>query len=203
MNNRKLVSILAITGVVANLGLATVFAQTTGSEVVGCNTAGAISIGSASAAVTFEARTTDFSGGDAGITGTPLDVVVTDSRGYNPSSTATCGAGSTLTIQSAGLNGLAVGNTTTNLSLGLGTALTSGSLSCTSTTCSPATLSDVATVTGATTGNISAGQSLVTFTEAFYGDIQTHMTGNDLEVTAPSAPVPADTYEGQITFTLV
>ena len=39
MNNKKLVAILALTGAVANLGLATAFAQATGSQTIDCQAA--------------------------------------------------------------------------------------------------------------------------------------------------------------------
>lgn len=205
---KKLATILALTGVVANLGVASlVFAQTSGSQTIGCNAAGSTSI-AATNSVTFDSRTTNFyleTDAPLGID-FPLMVDVTDTRGYDPAVDADCEPPAapdtvedpfTLQIQSAGLTS---GSTT--LSLELGTALTGADLSCL-TTCAPSTLGDVATTAGTADTGISTAQDLVTFDETFSGTIRTEMQTTDLEVVAPAGPIATGTYTGTITFSLV
>jgi hypothetical protein len=205
---KKLATILALTGVVANLGVASLaFAQTSGSQTIGCNAAGTTSI-SATNSVTFESRTTNFyAETDAPLNvGSDLTVDVTDTRGYDPAAGTDCEPpaapdgvedSSVLQIQSAGLV-----NGATTLSLELGTALTGADLSCT-TTCAPSTLSDVAAAAGTADTGITSAQNLVTFDETFSGTIRTTMSTTDLEVVAPAGPVATGTYAGTITFSLV
>lgn len=209
---KKLATVLALTGVVANLGLATVFAQTSeGSQTIGCN-AGTVSISLPTTgtgdSVSFEGRSTAFY---ADATNAPLDVgqslpiQVTDDRGYDPgvndcrSSTApTADHAFTLQIQSPGLTG----PSSTVLDLQLGTALVAGDLSETPGT-SPSTVGDVATVTGLADTSISTASNIVTFDETFSGDIGVTLTGDQLEVVKPSGVIPAGVYTGTITLSLL
>jgi hypothetical protein len=164
-----------------------------------CDTNGAVSISAVTPAVSFVSRSVDFytetAAGLSPLLDGGLQISVTDTRGYDPGATD-CGGPSTLSIQSSGLV-----NGATTLGLQLGNALTSGALACTSGSCSPATLGDVATVTGST-GAISAAVDIVQFAEAFSGTIRTSLQGDDLQVTPPATVIPTGTYTGTITFTL-
>lgn len=165
-----------------------------------CDAGGAISISAVTPAVSFVSRTVDFynesPAGLSPLLDGGLQISVTDSRGYDPVLRQDCGGPSTLSIQSAGLS-----YGSTNLELQLGTALTSAALACTSASCSPATLGDVAAVTGST-GAISAAVDIVNFSEAFSGTIRTSLQTDDLQVAPPAAVIPTGTYTGTITFTL-
>lgn len=164
-----------------------------------CDTNGAVSISAVTPAVSFVSRSVDFynetAAGLSPLLDGGLQISVTDTRGYDPGATD-CGGPSTLSIQSSGLV-----NGATTLGLQLGNALTGGALACTSGSCSPATLGDVATVTGST-GTISAAVDIVQFAEAFSGTIRTSLQGDDLQVTPPATVIPTGTYTGTITFTL-
>lgn len=164
-----------------------------------CDTAGFISISAVTPTVTFIPRTVDFytesPAGLSPLLDGGLQISVTDTRGYDPTA-ADCGGPSTLSIQSSGLV-----NGTDTLNLQLGTALTAGALACTSSSCYPTTLGDVATVTGST-GSISSAIDIVEFAEAFSGTIRTSLQGDDLQVVPPSTAIPTGTYSGTITFTL-
>lgn len=165
-----------------------------------CDTNGAISISAVTPAVSFVSRTVDFyneaPAGLSPLLDGGLQISVTDSRGYDPSA-GDCGGPSTLSIQSNGLV-----NGTTTLGLQLGDALTNGALACTSVSCSPAVLGDVAAVTGST-GSVSAAVDIVEFTEAFSGTIRTSLQSDNLQVTPPVSVIPTGTYTGTITFTLL
>lgn len=198
---KKLATILALTAVVANLGIASVLAQSTsGTQDIGCNTAGASSIVT-TAAVSFDSRTTDFENDTAASLDAQLDgglqVEVTDTRGYDPAAT-TCGAAYGVQIQSAA----GLSNTIDSLALQLGTALVNGDLSCTSASCSPSSVNDVATADG-TTGAIATAQPIISFSEAFSGTIRGQLITTDLQVTPPTTQITSGTYTGTILFTLV
>lgn len=206
---KKLASILALTGLAANFSIASiVFAQTSGSQTISCNPTGTTSI-SATNSVSFESRTTNFyletdSPLSALLDG-GLQVNVVDSRGYDPTAEdcqppANPESGDEPFVLQIQSNGLSSGSTT--LELELGDALTAASLSC-PTLCSPSALSDVATVSGLTDTLITTGQDLVTFDESFAGTIRTSLVTTQLQVRAPSGPIPTGTYTGTITFSLV
>lgn len=201
---KKLATILALTAVVANLGIASVLAQSTsGTQDIGCNTAGASSIVT-TAAVAFDSRTTDFEHETAASLDSLLDgglqIDVTDTRGYDPGVGVDeiCGDAYEVQIQSAA----GLSNTIDSLALQLGTALVNGDLSCTSGSCSPTSVNDVATADG-TTGAIATAQPIISFSEAFSGTIRGALIESDLQVTPPSTQITSGTYTGTILFTLV
>ncbi len=221
---KKLATILALTGVVANLGFATTFAEvSTGSQTIECNSFGNYSL-IAPADLGFYQRTTNF----YNETSAPLEtsvgpgapiLVVTDTRGYD-STAADCGAGFTLSVQS---NGLAFGDYNINLGTGSfnNTDLSEdvGGI----TESSPETLIGAAalvnTISESTNQPIETSVTLMTSSEAFYGDVTFALnTGNadnqnstvlkalhdKLEDVngAYVGPIPAGDYTGDITFTL-
>lgn len=209
---KKLATILALTGVVANLGFATVFADdATGTQVIGCNEGGGLSL-SAPANLGFYGRSTNFyQGSDAPLEGLS-SLTLTDTRGYGA-----CGAGASLTVQS---DGLVSGTYTINLATGTfgNTDLTEDSVI---TASSPDTLIGVVVDTTVASVNtaIAGGVELISSTEAFYGDVTLALnTGNadsqnntvlkaqhdNLENggTSYAGPIPTGSYTGDITFTV-
>lgn len=177
---KKLATILALTAVVANLGLATVFAANNASQVIGC-TAGAVTL-DAPLSVSFFARNTNFvDQTDSNVDGsTPQYVTVTDLRGYDPGAGAleTCGAGKVVTINSGATDltkVLADPNMAFKIPLYTGTMSNTDNLTeddITYPTSSPVTLvGDVVNVTTASNQIALANSGLQIFsaTEAFYG----------------------------------
>lgn len=169
--------------------------QTCATQNIGCNGAGSIGISAVSPTATFESRTTSFfeDSTDAALS-SPIYLEVTDNRGYDPEATD-CGAASSISVQSDGLTSGA-----TTLGVNLGTALTSGSLSCSSANCVPNDIS-VASVVGAT-GLISTGTDIMSLSEAYSGTIKLDMVTDDLQILRPAGPIDTGTYTGDITFTL-
>lgn len=165
-----------------------------------CDANGAISISAVTPSVTFVSRSVAFfsesAAGLSPLLDGGLQISITDSRGYDPVVGQDCGGPSTLSIQSSGLS-----NGSTTLNLQLGTALTSSALACTSPSCYPNAIGDVATVAGSA-GPISTAVDIVTFSEAFSGTIRTSLQTDDLQVTPPSGVIPTGIYSGTITFTL-
>lgn len=169
--------------------------ETCATQTIGCNGAGSIGISAVSPTATFESRTTSFfeDSTDAPLD-SPIYIEVTDNRGYDPDVTS-CGSAMMISVQSDGLTSGAA-----TLGVNLGAALTSGALSCSSTTCVPNDIS-VASVQGAT-GEISTGTDILTISEAFSGTIKLDMVTDDLQILRPAGPIDAGTYAGDITFTL-
>jgi hypothetical protein len=206
---KKFGTILALTGLIANLSMASlVFAQTSGSQTISCNPTGTTSL-TATTSVTFETRTTNFyletdSPLSALLDG-GLQVDVTDTRGYDPTGLDCEPPGTpdaaedafNLQIQS---DGLISGATT--LELELGDTLTGASVFC-YTVCTPSTVSDVATVTGLSDTLITTAQNIVTFDESFAGTIRTRLQTTQLQVRKPTSFIPTGTYTGTIVFSLV
>ena len=128
MNNKKLVAILALTGAIANLGLATAFAATSaGTETIGCNTAVSPTLSAPTVTVNFENRTTNFhtehdAKAESG------SVVVYDNRGFDAGTltTETCGVGFKLDVVSNGLKQFAVDGSDYAIQLGLGDGVSQG-----------------------------------------------------------------------------
>lgn len=208
---KKLATVLALTAIVANMGLATVFAQQTqapeGSQTIGCNGSGTITIGSL-ASQTFTSKTTAFTGDtNADITGENFHPAVTDTRGYDPTANQDCstlgdGHAFTLDIQSDGLikdGGTAVNTVcrdnqggqllctvvaesldSPTLHLTLGTAASNSNLSADANFV-PSTFSTVANA-HASTGDITTGKVLVDFDESFSGTLTTLLMNSDLQV---------------------
>lgn len=223
---KKLATILALTGVVANLGFATVFADdATGTQDIGCNGGAGPSL-SAPANLGFYGRSTQFTNElDANLENpslAPSLVTVTDLRGYDVAA-GDCGAGFSLAVQS---DGLVQGNYTIHLGTG---SFDNSDLSedTTVSTSFPDTLiGPVVTTTIASVDQEIAGGGveLMSATEAFYGDVTLALNSSDADNTtgalnnntvlkarhdkledaggAYAGPIPAGSYIGTITFTL-
>jgi hypothetical protein len=169
--------------------------ETCSSVTIGCQ-AGSVSI-SASPSVTFEPRNTAFynDASNAPLINTDLTVDLTDTRSYDPDPAQSCGAGATIQIQSPGLSvGGLGGDPILDISLN-----TAPAFNC-ATSCEPATITDIATLTNAT-GSVATAKDLVSTSEAFSGTIRTTLSGTDIEIVKPTAVIPQGNYSGTITFT--
>ena len=228
MKNKKLVAILALTGAIANLGLATVFAANapTGSQTIGClNPVEDVPTLDTPEVVGFEARHTNFyveSDANA-VVGDGDAVVVTDTRGYDAGLTEGCGEGFSLGIQSSGLNNGATinGQKQYNIQLKLGAnmdeAWTPTAEGANATTF-PESMTGVVTYEDVGGELITSEQVLIDSTEAVsgvftahlvdhlyasYADLQSRVVANPVNLySSLSADIAPGIYEGTITFTL-
>ena len=205
---KKLATILALTAVVANFGLATVFAQipSHGTQKIACPAGEGAQLFTVTTPVAFEQKPTDWynNPGNAELT-TNLDIVVTDTRGYK-----CAGTGYTYSIAetSAGV-GLVEPVSGDTLGLSMDQALDASNDSCTSggapsTACDPATLSvfDYSHAPAVPTP-IDLGIELFRTSEPFAGEVTVEMPigGHKLTVLTPTAPIAAGDYAGDILFT--
>jgi len=203
---KKLASILAITGVVANLGLASmVFAQSNvnATETIGCNSLGTVSISYANPNATFQSRTVNFYQEEvnAPLSATaPLVVKVADTRGYD-ATTSHCALGSTLSVISSGLV-----NATepAPLLVGVGTDIGLTHTSWDGVTGSPADISTISSWDTNAGHDITSMTALWNSTESFSGVLKFAFSGNDLEVRQDelTGPIAKGDYTGTITFEL-
>ncbi len=107
---KKLTTILALTAVTANLGIATVFAQPqdeaiSGTQSIDCDNTGDITlVVDGNKDITFYPRTVNFKDATQAYASASKNankyIKIQDTRGYD----STCGFGATLSIQSSGLN---------------------------------------------------------------------------------------------------
>lgn len=171
MNNKKLVAILALTGAIANLGLATAFAQTgggtvvgnpTGSEVIGCNTTGGSMTMTVPSAITFgtgtNAKTTNMvNEGDAPATlvasgSDTSKIVLTSNVGFgglnSDGQPVLCGDSFTLAVSGDGLKQFAADGKDWDITNGLGNV--SGAWTQVSGSSSPASILNTSNDAGAT-----------------------------------------------------
>lgn len=197
MKNKKLISILGLVAVVANLGVATVFAQTvptSGSQNIGCRADGALTL-NASNNMAFKQRSTNFAGEtDANVLwddGMP-NVVIQDTRGFE--TRGICGTGWNLTVETPGLKYTYAGSDyNINLETGAFTNanLTEGNII---TPSIPAQLIGAATLvntTGASgnTGVAVLGKTIATSTGSFYGDVRLNLTLDNTNAIANSTGI--------------
>jgi hypothetical protein len=181
MNNKKLVAILALTGAIANLGLATAFAaDSAGSQTIGCD-AGGDKVLTAPATVTFEGKSTNFHNevdASANLVASQGSLIkVTDTRGYDATA-GNCGAGFTLSVASNGLQLYDVDGSDFDIQLGLGAASAAWAEDLDTAVSSPATLlANVATVADASDHSlITTSKDLITSSEAFTGDVSLELS---------------------------
>ncbi len=208
---KKLATILALTAVVANLGVAVVFAQenVAGSQLIGCADAAtgqALAVSwtdGPGAPVSFEGKYTnwfDDANTDAAIVlDTFIYVDTTDDRGWDPAG-VTCGTGGRVDISSLGLDHPTV---TQNLAIGLGTVTEGGDFTWQGASHDPADVAEVVGVVHAAAQDLTTALQMVTFTKAWSGTVRMTFDGSQLHVNTPTTPIAAGTYTGNVTFTLV
>lgn len=215
---KKLTTILALTAVTANLGLATVFAEdVTGSQIIDCNAGGTYSIVTTNASddqnsnITFAQRTTNFTAeNDANAVQSQDSFIrVQDNRGYDPAGANNCGNGLALSVQSS--SGLTNGTDTIHLKLGDYTIdnnfeLVTGS--------NPNNINTILTNSNSSGVIQNSPVNLFTTNEAFDGAIDvfynktqaTDSNSTNVLIVAShdsvSGPISPGTYSGNVTFTL-
>ena len=194
---KKLATVLALTAVMANLGLATVFAQavgSTGTQVIGCNANGGLTF-DATRSLGFYSRSSNFNSETDANLENPLNVdnnpvysklTVSDTRGYDAAA-STCGNGFTVSVQSTGLS-RTTADGLFNINLATGTFGNSDlAEDQTYATSSPDTLiGSVVSTASSSDAPIATAVDLLDATEAFYGDVQLTLNSSNADNTVGS-----------------
>ncbi len=195
---KKLASILAITAVVANLGIAAVYAvdadpmTTEGTQTIGCATEAEPTL-SATDAATFQQRYTNFYNSTDSQLTSNLVVSFQDTRGYDPDGVGRCGNGYIVTIASPGLT---LGTGTDPLDMVYDHTVDVGD-------CARCDGGDVITEM-TDSGSISTAKNLFETTEAFLGTytltLPMETTALVVDSASVAGPIAQGAYTGVITF---